>query len=102
MKRDKYRDKSRDNRDIFSFAHVPLPGQTGHPPFRDVPVVPVDGECPGSDVPIRTRQHQPEPFSRRDDRRRAWDAWLADGKPWPPPAGLTNACVAACLRGDRR
>lgn len=38
----------------------------------------------------------PEPFSRLDDRRRAWGAWTAEGKPWPPPAGLLSACLSAC------
>jgi len=43
-----------------------------------------------------------EPFSRPDDRARAWDAWVEAGKPFPPPAGLVSACLSACMRGARR
>lgn len=47
QKRDMKRDKRRDKRDIFRVAHVPIPGQTGHHPFRGVPDVPVRRACPG-------------------------------------------------------
>lgn len=109
MMRDICRDKTRDKRDKWRSAHVPIPGQTGHHPFRDVPDVPVEGACPGAahqlalfDAPrpiqsaaVTARQH--EPVSRPADRARAYAAWLDADRPWPPPAGLLSACISACL-----
>lgn len=31
------------------------------------------------------------------DRRAAFAAWEAAGSPWPPPAGLTSACLDAAM-----
>lgn len=42
------------------------------------------------------------PFSRSEDRSRAWSAWVAGGKAWPPPEGLVSALISACMRGNRR
>lgn len=36
-----------------------------------------------------------------EPRKRAFEAWMRDGRPWPPPAGLTGAIAGAAL-GERR
>lgn len=51
--------------------------------------------------PARSTPAAPEPFSRADDRRRAYAAWVEAGRPWPPPAGLTSAIAGACLRREQ-
>ena len=30
-------------------------------------------------------------------RAQAFARWVADGEPWPPPAGLASACAARAL-----
>ena len=92
IQRDILGDKNRDKRDIFEFAHVPLPGHSGHPPFRGVSVVPVDGGCPAEMSRFRTRR----------DRAQAHDRWMAAGMPWPPEAGLVSAMLSQVMaRGSR-
>lgn len=91
VRRDRIGDRNRDSRDSFDFAHVPLPGHSGHPPFRGVSDVPVGGGCPGS------RPDPSAPFRLRRARAEAHGRWMAEGKPWPPPGGLTSALVSRVL-----
>lgn len=45
-----------------------------------------------------------DPSARYADpeaRRAAFEAWVAAGRPWPPPAGLTSACAGAALGEGR-
>jgi hypothetical protein len=30
-------------------------------------------------------------------RAEAFERWMQEGQPWPPPAGLTSACAALAL-----
>ena len=36
-------------------------------------------------------------FADPKARAAAFARWMADGQPWPPPAGLASACAALAL-----
>lgn len=44
-------------------------------------------------APQITRAEAPAPYSRRRERAAAYAAWVADGRPWPPPAGMLSAIM---------
>ncbi len=87
--------QSRDNRDRC---------------LRPVPSVPVEvlsrqksndlfAETPAAETRARpSRDHGIAPYANRAARRAAWDAWIAQGSPWPPPPGLASASLDAAMR----
>jgi len=48
-------------------------------------------------VPLMSPQPVQATYKRVQDRRAAFAAWEAAGSPWPPPAGLTSACLDAAM-----
>lgn len=55
------------------------------------------------EAPAPSRQPDPaDAFATRHARRVAFDAWVAAGRRWPPPAGLTSACASACMPNPAR
>lgn len=49
---------------------------------------------------VRGGEPQKDPALRFADpriRAEAFDRWMHDGQPWPPPAGLASACAARAL-----
>ena len=42
------------------------------------------------------------PFHTRKARTVAYAQWLADGQPWPPPAGLLSATINRLMRRTTR
>jgi hypothetical protein len=43
-------------------------------------------------VPSRMSRHQ---------RRQSFAAWIASGRPWPPPIGLVSSCLTPLVRARR-
>lgn len=81
---------NRDNRDILTGGEGHQPGHSGTPPLKG------GVHCPDvSGVELsRSRPDPAEAFKTRNDIKTAFDAWTAEGQPWPPPAGLTSAIAS--------
>ena len=84
---------NRDNRDILTGGEGHQPGHSGTPPLKG------GVHCPDvSGVELsRSRPDPAEAFKTRNDIKTAFDAWTAEGQPWPPPAGLTSAIASRLI-----
>ena len=62
------------------------------------------GNCPrdgASPFPEQACFFSETPRMDRRQRAQAFNAWVAEGRPWPPPAGLTSALISAVLPSKR-
>lgn len=78
--------------------HSPYTGARAYPqvkefgkvPNRTAPPTPCDELDPAAAYPTRA------------SIKAGFDAWTAEGQPWPPPAGLTSAIASRLIpRGNR-
>ena len=89
---------NRDKSGHFTAAEARQSGQSGTPPLKG------GVQCPaGTGLAMSRVPDDPAAsFKNRNDRKVAFDAWTAQGQPWPPPAGLTSAIASRLIpRGNR-
>jgi hypothetical protein len=112
--------------DLFTYASGHLSGQIGDAPapihYRekyhrgapDTPdeiggyrgsapdTFPFPGASVGDNLKNETAPDPARNYPTKASIKTAFDAWQADGEPWPPPAGLTSAIASRLIpRGNR-
>jgi hypothetical protein len=65
-------------------------------------MLPFPGASVGDSLKNETAPDPARNYPTKASIKTAFDAWLAGGQPWPPPAGLTSAIASRCIpRGNR-
>ena len=96
------------NRDKYLSADAPQSGQFGPPPLKGGGQCPAGTgfgmsrvPCPGAEaLEKRNDENQADPaaaYPTKASIKAAFDAWTAEGQPWPPPAGLTSASASRLI-----